>query len=176
MTRAIVVMGVAGCGKSTVASALAARIGWRFMEGDDFHSRSNIEKMAHGIALQDDDRLPWLTSIATSLSECPEPAVVSCSALKAGYRELLRSAGDVRFVHLQASIPTLQARLANRPGHFMKSTMLSGQLNDLEVLGPDEPGTTLDADVPLSEVVEQVAVLAERWGLVPDSVRRCTIR
>lgn len=166
MTRALVVMGVAGCGKSAVASALATRLRCTYLEGDEFHPPANIEKMARGFPLHDADRVPWLRSIAAALSESSGPAVVSCSALKTSYRALLRSAGDVRFVHLQASLPTLQTRLTNRTGHFMKSTMLSSQLNDLETLEAGEPGATIDADLPLNVVVDQASLLAQQWGFI----------
>ena len=165
--RALVVMGVAGCGKSAVARELAARLGWRFLEGDEFHPRANIDKMARAIALQDVDRAPWLAAIANAVSRASEgPAVVSCSALKVAYRTLLRGAGDVRFIHLAVSEPTLRFRLSTRTGHFMRPAMLAGQLADLEPLLPDEPGVTLDANLPLDTVIAQATVVAQAW---PDA-------
>lgn len=144
---AIVVMGVAGSGKTTVAALLAGRLGASFAEGDDFHSPANVAKMAAGHPLDDDDRWPWLHGIrdwfAKELDD-GRSAVVPCSALRRSYRDLLRTAGDVRFVHLTGSYELLSERIQGRAGHFMKPEMLGSQLAALEPLQDDEPGFAVD--------------------------------
>lgn len=129
-------MGVSGSGKSTVGRALAERLGWRFAEGDEFHSAANVAKMRAGIALTDEDRAPWLDAIAAwirSTRASGERCVVACSALKRAYRE--RIAGgrdDVRFVHLAGDHDTIAARLAQRTGHYMPLSLLKSQFDALE--------------------------------------------
>ncbi|WP_425957019.1 gluconokinase [Xylanimonas sp. McL0601] len=143
----IVVMGVAGSGKTTVAALLAGRLGAAFAEGDDFHSAANVAKMSAGHPLTDDDRWPWLRGIRDWLAEqhaAGRPAVVPCSALRRAYRDLLRGAGPVQFVHLTGSRELLAGRIQSRVGHYMKPEMLASQLATLEPLGPDEPGFTVD--------------------------------
>nr|WP_130416979.1 gluconokinase [Xylanibacterium ulmi] len=140
-------MGVAGSGKTTVAALLAGRLDAAFAEGDDFHSPANVAKMASGVPLDDDDRWPWLRGIRDWLAAqhaASRPAVVPCSALKRAYRDLLREAGPVLFVHLTGSADLLRERIQGRAGHFMKPDMLTSQLATLEPLGPDEPGVVLD--------------------------------
>jgi gluconokinase len=163
-------MGAAGCGKTAVATEVCRRLGWQLIEGDDLHPASNIDKMAHGEPLSDDDRWPWLQATGGALRGCgPSPAVVTCSALKAAYREVLDDCGDVRFVHLFASESTLLARTAARVGHFMKPSMITSQLADLEPLGPNESGAAVDANQALVDVVADVLLLALRWWLPADA-------
>lgn len=156
--RAIVVMGVAGSGKTTVAALLAGRLGASFAEGDDFHSPANVAKMAAGHALDDDDRWPWLRGIrdwfAAELA-AGRSAVVPCSALRRSYRDLLGTAGDVRFVHLTGSYDLLRTRIQGRAGHFMKPEMLDGQLAALEPVGDDEPGFAVDVGPRPDQIVEE---------------------
>src|SRR5437899_800125 len=119
----IVLMGVTGSGKSTVGKLLVQQLGWKFFEGDDFHSPANIEKMRRGMPLSDDDRRPWLEAIRESIRqmvERSENAVIACSALKHSYRQMLRITGEVVFVYLKANIDIVRERLKNRTGHFMK--------------------------------------------------------
>jgi len=166
--RAYVVMGVAGSGKTTVAALLAGRLGASFAEGDDFHSPENVAAMAAGRPLQDADRWPWLRSIRDWLAgelAAGRSAVVPCSALRRGYRELLAEAGPagaVRFVHLTGSTELLRARIQGRAGHFMKPEMLDSQLATLEPLAADEPGFAVDvapgADQVVDEILGRVAV------------------
>lgn len=155
----LVVMGVAGCGKSTVGRELAARLGWTLAEGDDFHPVSNIVKMSSGTPLTDDDRWPWLDSIAAWTAEhdrAGQSTVVTCSALRRVYRDRLRRApGRTLFVHLVGSQELLAARLAARPGHFMPPSLLPSQLATLEPLEPDEGGVVLDIAASVPELVEQ---------------------
>ena len=171
--QAIVVMGVAGSGKTTVAALLAGRLGASFAEGDDFHSPANVAKMAAGHPLDDEDRWPWLRGIrdwfAKELSE-GRSAVVPCSALRRGYRELLEtagggtgsgSAGAVRFVHLTGSYDLLRTRIQGRAGHFMKPEMLDSQLAALEPLQDDEPGFAVDVTPRPDQIVEEILRLLD---------------
>ena len=158
--RAVVVMGVAGCGKSTVAALLAARLGWELLEGDALHPAANIERMGAGIPLTDEDRAPWLAAIASWMGE-RRPVVVACSALTRRYRDVLR-ADDVLFVHLTGSPELLGDRLAAREHHFMKAGMLQSQLALLEPPAHDERHLTLDIDASPAELSDRVAAaLAE---------------
>ena len=165
----IVVMGVAGSGKSTVAEMLAERLGWPIAEGDDFHSPENRAKMAANTPLTDADRMPWLTAIRDSIDRTPSHSVVTCSALRRSYRDLLRTAqGRVRFVHLTGTPATLGARIGSRTGHFMPPSMLISQLETLEALQPDEDGVVVDIDASREEIVD--AALS-RLGLAGRSNR-----
>ncbi|GHH77097.1 gluconokinase [Promicromonospora soli] len=163
--RAIVVMGVAGSGKTTVAALLAGRLGASFAEGDDFHSPANVAKMAAGHPLDDDDRWPWLRGIrdwfAKELNE-GRSAVVPCSALRRSYRDLLRTAGDVQFVHLTGSRELLSERIQGRAGHFMKPEMLDSQLAALEPLQDDEPGFAVDVTPRPDQIVDEALHLLGR--------------
>ena len=141
----LVVMGVCGCGKTTVGEALAAALGWRFLDADDFHPPSNVAKMASGTPLTDDDRWPWLDRLADELRGIlarGAHAVLACSALKEAYRERLARAGDVRFVHLVGDFDTIAARLAARTHRYMPATLLQSQFAALE-----PPREALDVDV-----------------------------
>ena len=151
----IVVMGVAGCGKSTVARMLAERLGWGMAEGDDFHPPENKAKMASGTPLTDADRIPWLESIRDHLDRQPSNTVVTCSALRRSYRDILRTArGRVRFLHLHGSPAVLASRIGTRTGHFMPPGMLVSLLDTLEQLQPDEDGTMVDIDRDPEEIVD----------------------
>lgn len=160
MTRTLVVMGVSGVGKSSVAGAIVERTGWAFVEGDDLHPEANRAKMAGGTPLDDEDRWPWLRRIATWIGEqeaAGRDAVVTCSALKRSYRDLLRDGHpSVRFVHLLAPRALLQQRVDNRRGHYMPPSLLDSQLATLEPLEPGEPGFGVDTDRPPADVAEEV--------------------
>ncbi len=152
---AIVVMGVAGCGKTTVAEALAARLGWPVADADDFHPQANVAKMRSGTPLTDADRVPWLASIRDWLSAVPENRVVTCSALRRAYRDVLREATPrVRFVHLNGTRELLASRMGARRGHFMPLTLLDSQLATLEPLQSDEDGVVIDIDATPDGIVE----------------------
>jgi len=143
-----VVMGVSGCGKSTVGAMLAARLGLRFIEGDTFHPASNVAKMSAGLPLDDHDRADWLAALANEIRNARAQGVglvLSCSALKRRYRDLLRQADPgLRFAHLQGARALIAARMAARSGHYMPPALLDSQLRDLEPLQDDEAGIRLD--------------------------------
>ena len=146
-TSTIVVMGVSGSGKTTIAKAVVAATGWAFAEGDDFHPAANVEKMRSGHPLTDEDRWPWLDAIAAWIGDrerAGESAVVTCSALRRPYRDLLRRGHpSVRFAHVTASEQQLNERVTQRKGHYMPASLLSSQLATLEPLAPDEPGAVI---------------------------------
>jgi len=152
----IVVMGVAGCGKSTVGAALAERLGAEFLDGDALHPQANIDKMASGTPLNDTDRALWLAEIGRRFSTSDAPLVIACSALKRAYRDLIRQ-GDpsVVFVHLHGSRELLNERMNNRPGHFMPPSLLNSQLATLEPLENDENGILLSTAISLPQVVDE---------------------
>ena len=165
LKTSIVVMGVAGCGKSTVAAMLAERLGWPMAEGDEFHSPQNRAKMTAGTPLTDDDRMPWLATIRDWIDRTPSHSVVTCSALRRSYRDLLRTAkGRVRFLHLTGTPAVLGSRIGSRTGHFMPPSLLISQLETLEPLQPDEDGVVVDVDASPEEIVD--AALS-RLGLTP---------
>ena len=152
-------MGVAASGKSSVGQQLATQLGARFVEGDTHHLSSSVAKMAAGIALTDDDRWPWLIRLQRELASATDdqPVVVSCSALKRSYRDLLRHAGDVRFVFLDVTPSVLVTRIAERAGHFMNASMLESQLATLETPGTDEGDVIIvDGDAPIDDIVERI--------------------
>ncbi len=151
--KAWVVMGVSGCGKSSVGSALARELGCEFIEGDDFHPDANKARMAAGLPLGDADRQGWLDELGRQLRARPEGAVLSCSALKRRYRDTLRAASPgLRFVYLALDHATAQARVAGRSGHFFSPTLVDSQFEALEP-PTDEPGVLrLDATRPLAEL------------------------
>lgn len=155
---AVVVMGVSGSGKTTVAEDLAARLGWRFAEADEFHPQANIDKMTAGTPLTDDDRWPWLEAMRAWLAEraaAGESAVVTCSALRRSYREVLRRGGErVLFLHLTGPREVLAQRMGTRKGHFMPGSLLDSQLATLEPLAPDEPGVEVSVEQPAHEIVD----------------------
>lgn len=166
----IVVMGVSGSGKSTTGGALAEVLGWRFIEGDSFHPRANVEKMAVGTPLTDADRAPWLQALAAEFARneaAGESSVMGCSALKRSYRDILRSgAPRVRFLHVHGTRAILEERLAHREGHFFPAKLLDSQLATLEMLGPDEDGVVVDMALP---VEEQVALALRLLGLTSQA-------
>jgi gluconokinase len=170
----LVVMGVAGTGKTTVGTGLAERLGWDFAEADSFHPHRNVEKMAAGIPLEDDDRWPWLRQLRDWMSgeaAAGRSTVVACSALRRRYRDLLREAdGRVRFVHLSGDPSLIAERMTQRRGHFMPRDLLASQYRTLEPLTDDEDGLTVDVEAPPDEIVERV----EAWlatGDEPEGAR-----
>lgn len=153
----VVVMGVSGSGKTTVAEGIAERLHWRFQEGDELHPRANVEKMARGEPLTDEDRRPWLDAIGEWLDAramSGEDAVLTCSALRRRYRNRLRSGRPgLRFCHVVASAEAIRQRLEHRRGHYMPAALLPSQLATLEELGGDEPGATVSAEGAPARVV-----------------------
>ena len=155
---AIVVMGVSGCGKTSVAEGLAATLSAAFIEGDSLHPAANVEKMSKGIALDDADRWPWLDIIGHALSDAlakDESVVVSCSALKKAYRDRLRAAvgGSLSFVYLRGSRDLLLARMTARRNHFMPASLLDSQLATLEDPTGEAGVVTVDIDASIDRIV-----------------------
>ena len=159
----VVVMGVSGSGKTTLAEGIAARLHWRFQEGDELHPHANVEKMSRGEPLTDDDRRPWLDAIGRWLDEraaAGESAVLTCSALRRVYRDLLRDGRpEVRFCHVVASAQTIRDRLEHRRGHYMPPSLLPSQLATLEPLDDDEPGVTVPAVGEPEDVLDEAIEL-----------------
>ena len=153
-------MGVSGSGKSTVATALAERLGWSCEDGDKFHPASNVAKMRAGHPLTDEDRWPWLQAIADEIERVCKAGghvVIACSALKRVYRDvLLRGRDDVRFVFLDGSQALIADRLARRKGHFMPPGLLDSQFRTLEPPQADERPITVSIDAPVETIVNNV--------------------
>lgn len=143
-----VVMGVSGCGKSSIGAAFAAAIDGTFIDGDDLHPAANVAKMAAGLALNDEDRAPWLVKVGRALMGRGRPVVIGCSALKRRYRDTIRSEAGQRvvFLHLTGSRDLLLARMAQRTGHFMPQSLLDSQLSILEPPASDEAAFQVDID------------------------------
>jgi gluconokinase len=153
----VVVMGVAGSGKSTVGAALAARLGLEFADADAFHDKAAVAKMASGHPLNDHDRGPWLRAIARWLAAHDRSGgVASCSALRHRYRDVLRQgAPRVSFLHLDGDPDVVTARVAHREGHFMPASLVSSQLETLEQLEADETGGRFDLSAPVDEIITE---------------------
>lgn len=164
----VIVMGVAGSGKSVVARALAESTNWALADGDDFHPPANVEKMKSGIPLDDDDRWPWLLAIAAWIGEQEEAghsSVLTCSALKRSYRDLLRDGHpSVRFCQLDASTSVLQSRMEARSDHYMPTSLLQSQLRSLQSLEQDEPGGRVSAEGDIPTVLRRVLHLLASHG------------
>lgn len=163
----IVVMGVSGAGKSTVAAALAQRLDVPFADGDDFHPAANIAKMRAGTPLDDTDRLPWLDRIGDWLDRHSGGAVLACSALKRSYRDRLRRhCPGVTFLHLTGSPQLIAGRQEARTGHFMPRALLQSQFDTLEPLAPDESGVTIDVGLSVAAIVDRYLADTGRSGPV----------
>jgi len=160
MTSVIVVMGVSGSGKTTVAALLAGRLNWEFEDGDWLHPEANVEKMHRGIALTDEDRWPWLRAIAAWIDEKRHEGrhgVVACSALKRSYRDvLIGERGDVRLVYLKGDEALIARRITARHGHFMPATLLHSQFETLEEPGEDERPITVAIDARPAQIVSRI--------------------
>lgn len=155
--RCYVLMGVSGCGKSSVGAALSESCGMTFLDGDDLHPPANIEKMSRGDPVTDADREPWLADVGRALAEGTGPVVIGCSALRKSYRNIIRKAvpEPVYFLHLHAPKAVLAARAKVREDHFMPASLLDSQYETLEPLNPDEEGSEIDIALPFPEVIAQ---------------------
>lgn len=167
LNKGILVMGVCGVGKSTVARAVADRIGGRYLEADEFHSVANVRAMSCGTPLTDEMRADWLDVICSAARACLEqgeaPVVLACSALKRRYRDKLAGVLSPMFVvHLTGDPALIRDRLIARKDHFMPPELLESQLRDLEPLAADEGGLTIDIAAPAEEIAARVVTLIER--------------
>jgi len=152
----ILLMGVAGAGKTTVGKLLASQLGWVFADADDYHSATNVEKMRHGIPLTDADRAPWLEALRVLISRwlaSGKNAVLACSALKQSYRDILQVSPEVCMVYLRVSAPVLHQRLHERHGHFMTEAMLQSQLEALE---EPENALIIEADATAAAIASDI--------------------
>ena len=160
MSVTVVLMGVAGAGKSVVMRSFVDRLAWLSAEGDDFHPASNIAKMSSGQPLTDDDRWQWLQAIAAWVGQCEAAgvnAIVTCSSLRRVYRDVLRAGhASIRFVHLRVAPRILDDRVQHREGHFMPASLLQSQLDTLEPLDADEPGFEVSGELSPSAIVEEI--------------------
>lgn len=154
-----VIMGVSGCGKSSVGEALSRTIGAPYIDGDDLHPAANIAKMSAGIPLDDEDRQPWLQKVGETLANHPGPVLIGCSALKRRYRDLIRTAAGeaVTFIHLSGSKDLIAGRMSRRSGHFMPGSLLDSQFAALEPPDPGEKTVTVSIDQPLQAIVAEIA-------------------
>jgi carbohydrate kinase (thermoresistant glucokinase family) len=164
----LVLMGVSGSGKTTIAELLAKRLGWPYRDADEFHPKANIEKMKSGVPLTDEDRWPWLSAIAAWIDAeraQGRHAIVTCSALKRSYREIIvGDRRDVRLVFLKGSKELLAHRLKGRHGHFMPPALLQSQFDDLQAPGSDEKPVTVSVDATPAEIVLHII---EKLALAP---------
>ncbi|WP_461172709.1 gluconokinase [Arthrobacter sp. Z1-9] len=151
----VIVMGVSGCGKTTIGDLVARELGIPFLDGDSLHPVENVAKMAAGTPLTDEDRWPWLATVGSQLADAGDGGMVlACSALRRSYRDAIRQqAPDTVFLHLHGSKEVLRARTEGRSGHFMPPALLESQLATLEPLAGDEPGVVVDIAAPIQNVV-----------------------
>ncbi|MDT3766693.1 gluconokinase [Gleimia hominis] len=166
MSIHVVVMGVAGSGKSTVAEAIHDQLGYTLAEGDEFHPQANIDKMSAGVPLNDEDRWPWLRSINTWMkdkAEAGESTVVSSSALKRAYRDVLRDDVPVFFIHLEGTEEVLAQRMKERPHHFMPASLLRSQFETLQPLEADEGGVVVNVDGSKESEIQQAIAAIEKF-------------
>jgi len=169
---ALVVMGVSGSGKSTIADKLAERLSWKYEDGDKFHPLSNVAKMSAGQPLTDEDRWPWLQAIADEIDrvcKARERAVIACSALKRVYRDILvHGRNDVRIIFLEGTQEVIAARLNLRKGHFMPPGLLASQFKTLEPPGTDENPVTVSIDASVDAIVDDIV---RQLGLSPANAK-----
>lgn len=158
MDRLLIVMGVAGCGKSTIGSALATELGAHYLDGDDFHPHSNIAKMSAGEPLTDEDRQPWLAEFGHALSAASGKIVGGCSALKRQYRDRIRAytAEPTTFIHLAGDRSLIAQRIKERQGHYMPPSLLDSQFEALEPPSTDEGAITVDIACSTRQIVANI--------------------
>lgn len=159
MTRYAIIMGVSGCGKTSVGKGLAQSTGIRFIDGDALHPKANIDKMSAGTPLTDKDRWPWLELIGREFAKTPAPLIIGCSALKRAYRDLIRhhAGAMISFIHLSGSRELIARRMQARTGHFMPPALLDSQFAALEPLASDENSVSIDIDQSLPAIIAQAA-------------------
>jgi gluconokinase len=162
----LVIMGVSGSGKTTIATLLAKKLGWDYRDGDEFHPQANVEKMKSGVPLTDEDRWPWLEAIARFIDDelaRGSKAIVTCSALKRRYREIIIDGRKgVRLVYLKGDKALLEKRLKKRHGHFMPSSLLQSQFDALEEPGPEENPLIVSVDGTPEQIVERIVEKVKR--------------
>lgn len=168
----IVVMGVSGCGKSTIAQYLSLRLNAHFKDGDELHPSSNIDKMAAGVPLDDDDRIPWLNDVASYARIHANKhgiCVIACSALKSSYRDILNTAGHVVFVYLNGSRELIASRMHSRTGHFMPETLLDSQFSALE--DPRNEGNVVSVGIDFTpeQIAENAEYALHEFGCIPSA-------
>ncbi|HJT68753.1 MAG TPA: gluconokinase [Terriglobales bacterium] len=167
----LIIMGVVGAGKTTVGTLLAQKLCWIFADADDFHPVANIEKMSHGVPLDDSDRAPWLKALHDSILRWNaerQNAVLACSALKHKYRDELRAPG-VQFVYLQGTAELIRERLHSRQGHFATDSILKSQFEDLEI--PTD-AITVNVDKSPQEIVKEIVHKLGALGVYPDATHK----
>lgn len=159
MSRAFVICGVAGCGKSTIGAKLAKEIDAIFIDGDDLHPQSNVDKMASGQPLTDEDRAPWLEKVGKTLAKSSDKHIIACSALKRSYRDIIRNAAnqDVTFIFLSGSRDLIETRMAQRKDHFMPTSLLDSQFATLEEMGAEEHVIEVDITPSIADIVTSIA-------------------
>lgn len=164
--RLLVVMGVAGCGKSSIGEALAARLGGLYLDGDTYHPQANVEKMSRGEPLTDEDRWPWLERFAKEMQQREGVIIGGCSALKRAYRDCITAAAGERttFVHLSGSRELIRSRMDARTGHFMPVSLLDSQFATLEPPALDEDAVTIDIDAPVDTIVANAIAALQSGG------------
>jgi len=171
MALVVVMMGVSGSGKTTIAQGVAKRLGWDVLEGDSYHPPTNIEKMSHGIALDDSDRWPWLHAIADAIDAelaAGKSSIVACSALKRSYRDIIIGPRrNVALVYLKGTHALLYDRIKHRTGHFMPASLLESQFAALEEPGEDEKPVVVSVDAAPDQIVDAVLVAMQARGLIP---------
>ena len=155
----VVLMGVCGCGKTTIGRALADELGWEFLDADEYHPEANVAKMAAGVALTDDDRWPWLDRLSRqlrALHASGQNAVLACSALRQIYRDRLAASGELKWVYLKGDASTIEPRLASRRGHYMPPSLLASQFAALE-----EPAAAVVVDIRQSIATQVAQIVSE---------------
>jgi len=170
MALVVVMMGVSGSGKTTIAQGVAKRLGWDVLEGDSYHPPANIEKMSHGTPLDDSDRWPWLHAIAKAIDAelaAGRSSIVACSALKRSYRDILiGSRPNVALVYLRGTHALLYERIKHRTGHFMPASLLESQFAALEDPTEDEKPIVVSVDATPEKIVDSVLVAMRARGLI----------
>lgn len=159
MARYAIVMGVSGCGKTSVGEGLSRRTGIPFVDGDALHPKANVDKMSAGFPLTDEDRAPWLELIGREFAKSPTALIIGCSALKRGYRDMIRhhAGAMVSFIHLAGTREIIARRMQERKNHFMPPVLLDSQFAALEPLDADELSISIDIDQPLDAIIAQAA-------------------